>query len=254
MRPRYFGNCSLLRILAAGTTLAILLLLAPAHEMHGQDKVYVVSYRQGSHFHSQVKAHVQHIYDIAGIPVRFVGLPHKRSLYAANSGEVDAEAGRVPSVEKRYPNLLRVDAKVMDLTGHAYVRSDSDIAGFSPALLDNLKVGIVAGVQWATNMAGRSLITEVSNYENLFRLLEYDRVDIILSTTPSAEVVLSGLGDRASAYRRLEPAASATPIYHYVNKKNAAIIPALTRAAKLYAGQRAASTSVPTAPPGGGSQ
>lgn len=220
--------------------LAVLAGLVWPHQGHSEDKTYVISYHQGAFFHERIMRQVRRIYEIAGIPVRFEGMPHKRSLRAADSGEVDGEAGRIPAIEKVYPNLVRVNVKLTELTGHAYVIADSNIRSFSPSLLDGHRVGIVGGVQWATNLTRYSLVTEVADYESLFKLLEYDRVDLILATTPSADVILNQRGKDARIFRRLEPLAYAAPFYHYVHKKNAAVIPALERAARIYLEQQQA--------------
>lgn len=199
---------------------------------HAEEVSFAVSYSPGTQFHRLVQQRVKAIYKRAGIPVTFVQLPHKRSLHSANTGTVDAEAGRVPSVEARYPNLRRVNVKIMDLAGVAYVLKGSPIKTYTPTLLKEKKIGIVLGVQWATKRTTDIPVTAVSDYDHLFRILRTNRVDLVLATQASAEAVLKTMGDQRSLYRRLEPAIFSAPIYHYVNVKNSRLIPKLTKAAQ----------------------
>lgn len=209
--------------------LVVLCLLLQPSPGRAQERVYVLSYSPGTLFHSLVRDRVKVVYERAGIPVMFVPLPHKRSISDANDGLVDGEVGRVTSVEKNAPNLRRVDVKLMDLVGAAYVRRSNDLE-YSDILLDVSEVGIVRGVQWAQKvMQGRD-VTAVNDYQTLFDMLAINRIDLALATTASADSVLDKKLARHQGIRMLQPPLFSAPIYHYVNKKNADLIPRLEKA------------------------
>jgi len=215
------------------TSFILVLLLTTITHAASSGPMYTVSYSPGTTFHALVRDRVKVIYERAGIPVEFVALPHKRSLYSADTGVVDAEAGRIPRVESVYENLIRVDCKVMDLAGAAYVLGSSDFKEYSEDQLGSLRVGVVHGVQWCqkkVNEWGLKKVTPVKDYQTLFDMLKVNRVDIVLATTGSAESVFRTFDGKYDDVERLSPLIFRAPIYHYVNKRNVEIIPALEKA------------------------
>lgn len=207
----------------------ILVLTFVSTHADAAERVYTVSYAPGTVFHSLVRDRVKVLYDRAGIPVRFVPLPHRRSIDDANTGLVDGEAGRVPSVEKANKNLVRVNVKLMGLVGAAYTkRSDSTM--YTEDLLNQSKVGIVLGVQWAEKLMKNKQPTKVKDYKTLFDMLHEGRVKVAIATTASADSVQQNHDGNDPAIVRLEPAIFSAPIYHYVNKKNEHLVPRLEKA------------------------
>ncbi len=193
------------------------------------ERTYVLSYSPGTLFHQLVKDRTELAYERAGLKAEFISLPHNRSLLSANDGTVDGDVGRVPSVEENYPNLLRVNVKLMDLSGAVYT-NHKDINLYNDDLLKKYRVGYVLGVRWTEKKMAGLKATTAHDYPALFEMLLQDRVDIILATEDSASEVINNLGERASNIRKIQPFVFKAPIYHYVHKKNAAIIPQLEKA------------------------
>lgn len=193
------------------------------------DKTYHLSYSPGTLFHQLVRDRVKVVYERAGLKAEFVSLPHNRSLLSANAGTVDGDVGRVPSVEEDYPDLRRVNVKLMELNGAVYtLRKDIDF--YTDDLLTKYRVGYVLGVNWIEDKMKVQNATTARDYPALFEMLLQGRVDIVLVTEASADAVLRELGDRAANIRKLQPFVFSAPIYHYVNKNNEAIIPRLEKA------------------------
>lgn len=194
------------------------------------EKTYVLSYSSGSKFHSLVRDRTKAVYERAGLNVKCIPLPHNRSLLSADDGRVDGDVGRVPSVEEKYPNIVRVNAKLMELSGAVYTINPA-ITSYDESLLEKYRVGYVLGVRWQQKkMEGLQAVT-VADYEALFEMLLQGRVDLVLASVVSADEILDRLGERAKRVRKLQPFVFNAPIYHYVNKKNADIIPLLEQAA-----------------------
>lgn len=215
----------LILLLAAGV-----LIMWSSTDSLAQKQTITVSYSSGTAFHALVRDRVKLVYERAGIPVEFVPLPHNRSLTSANAGTVAGDAGRVPSVEGKYPNLRRVEGKILDLSGAAYTLRQSPIQSYSDALLDDYRVGIVLGVQWAGKKIGNRMCTKVKDYASLFELLSVERVDLVLATKASAQTILAKMPEGDTLFRELEPVIFTAPIYHYVNYKYDYLIPALEQA------------------------
>ncbi|MEN8256910.1 MAG: transporter substrate-binding domain-containing protein [Thermodesulfobacteriota bacterium] len=193
------------------------------------EKNFILSYSPTGLFHKLVRDRIKVVYERAGLEAEFIPLPHNRSLLSAHDGAVDGDVGRVPSVEEKYPNLRRVNVKLMDLNGGVYT-TRKDIKAYNGDLLTNKKVGYVLGVRWVQKRMKGLEATKARDYPALFEMLIQGRIDIALATEASADAVMRELGDRAANIRKLQPFVFTAPIYHYVNKKNEAIIPRLEKA------------------------
>ncbi|WP_338669218.1 transporter substrate-binding domain-containing protein [Pseudodesulfovibrio methanolicus] len=191
---------------------------------------YRIGYVPGAMISLESKNRLEMAYARAGIPVEFLPLPQKRSLYLAVEGAIDGDAGRIYGLEKRYPSLVRVDVKLLDFNGAAYVVKGQEIGRFRDALLDVMKVGALRGVVWAEKIMKGRPMESVKTYEALFAMLLEGRIDIALSSRLSAEEIFSHDPRRYGRIRRLEPLVFRTSFYHYLNTKNADIVPRLEEA------------------------
>lgn len=192
------------------------------------DTVYKIGYSPGTLFHSIVRDRVRVVYEHANIPVEFIPLPHKRSIADANSGILDGEAGRVSSVEKGNKNLVRVNVKLIDVVGAAYARKGYEVR-YTPELLEFPNVGYVLGVQWAERLMKGKPAYKVRDYKTLFTMLVEGRISIALATTASANSVLAAPEFQGNSIIRLDPVIFREPIYHYVNVRNAHLVPILEK-------------------------
>lgn len=206
----------------------LVLMLAWCPGIHAEPRLYTLSYSPGTLFHQLVRDRAKAMYEQAGIKAEFIPLPHNRSLISANEGNVDGDVGRVPSVEEKYPNLVRVNVKLMDLKGAVYTTRE-DLITYREEMLKTLKVGYVLGVRWTQKRMEGLDAVKVRDYPSLFEMLLEKRVDIVLATEASATSAIKTLGKRANTVRELQPFIFTAPIYHYVNLKNKEIVPLLEK-------------------------
>ena len=216
----------LLPALFAATLLLCLCMETPCPAQ----QFYRVSYSPGAAIHALARERVKAVYERAGLSVEFVPMPHKRSLHSASEGLVDGEVGRIAGMEKRYPGLRRVNVKLIDMVGAAYVREESDITRYRQELLGTVRVGTIFGVQWSLNELNGRPAELVSDYDKLLGMLVEKRVDLALGSTLSVEAALKGNRSRNKRIRRLNPLVFCQPLYHYVHEKNEHLIPLLEKA------------------------
>ncbi|MGE4421843.1 MAG: substrate-binding periplasmic protein [Pseudodesulfovibrio sp.] len=221
--PPRFGAVGFLLLFAA---CAVLSWAAPGRAR----EPYRIGYAPDALIHVESMKRLAVVYARAGLPVEFVPLPQKRSLVQAVDGVIDGDAGRILGLEKRYPGLIRVDVRLTNIYGAAYVVGGQEIGPFRDGLLGVMKVGAVSGVVWAEKvMKGRPL-EHVKTYEALFAMLMEGRIDIALGSRISAEKVLRDNARRYGRIRQLEPLVFQAPFYHYLNRKDADIVPKLEKA------------------------
>lgn len=191
---------------------------------------YRIGYVPNAQISLESKNRLEVVYARAGLPVEFVPLPQKRSLQMAAEGLLDGDAGRIYGLEKDYPTMVRVGGKLLDFNGAAYALKGRDIGEYRDSLLDGMKVGALWGVVWVERvMKGRSL-EQLKTYESLFAMLLDGRIDIALSSRRSAEAIFDKDPPFYANIRRLEPFVFQTPFYHYLNEKNADVVPLIEKA------------------------
>lgn len=191
---------------------------------------YRIGYAPDARIHVEARDRLEAVYGRAGLPVEFVPLPQKRSLLLAADGAIDGDVGRIPGLEAEYPSLIRVDVKLLDLTGAAYVVRGQQLGDYRAELLDTLRVGAVRGVVWAEKIMGQRRLEQVNNYKTLFGMLLEGRIDVALASRASAEELLGCDRARYARVRMMDPAVYRVPFYHYVNERNADIVPRLEKA------------------------
>ncbi|MEZ7195871.1 substrate-binding periplasmic protein [Pseudodesulfovibrio karagichevae] len=191
---------------------------------------YRIGYTPDAEIHVESMKRLAVAYERAGLPVEFVPLPQKRSLVQAVDGVIDGDVGRIPGLEKTFPSLVRVDVKLLDLNGAAYVVRERRFGEYRPELLATLRVGAVRGVLWAEKAMHGHRLDLVNNYKTLFEMLLEGRLDLALASRLSAEYFIYGNRARYARIRRLDPLVYSEPFYHYINIKNADIVPKLEKA------------------------
>ena len=99
------------------------------------------------------------------------------------------------------------------------IRSKQDLRGH--------RVGIVRGIQWATEMSeGLSPMIASSAYD-LFKLLAQRQIDIALEAELTGHAVLASFSGKGIV--KVEKPLIEIPVYHYVHKKNRHLVEPLHR-------------------------
>ena len=163
-----------------------------------------------------------------GVELKLVRLPAERGLRNADAGIEDGEVVRVGGLEKEYPNLLRVPEKIIDMDFVAFARGPAiQIDGWKA--LRPYRVGIIKGWKiYEDNLRGIVEPTAVDNAEQLFNLLERDRVDVVLYSRWMGTALV-----RARQLRDVEalmPPLASVAMYTYLHKKHSALVPKLAAA------------------------
>ncbi|WP_158947220.1 substrate-binding periplasmic protein [Pseudodesulfovibrio cashew] len=160
-------------------------------------------------------------YGELGYSVVIRRVPAERALVMANAGLVDGEAARVPVIELRNPDLIKVPTPLYVNRVAAFTRGkDIDLeAGWDS--LRQYRIGCLLGYKYINKQTQGMERVMVPSYEQLFALLRKGRVDIVVAEYLDAMSNILKEDD----FQVLQPFLAENPMYHYLNKKNAALVP-----------------------------
>jgi polar amino acid transport system substrate-binding protein len=162
-----------------------------------------------------------------GVELRLVKLPAERALLLANDGLRDGDLTRIAGLEEQYPNLVRVPEKLIDWDFAAFSKDASIPANFEA--IRRHSVGLIKGWKiYERNTAGAVHVTTVDDPEQLFRLLDRDRIEVALYARLMGLALIQKQG--LKNIRPLEPSLASRAMYVYLNKRHAELVPKLAEA------------------------
>lgn len=164
----------------------------------------------------------------AGLKISLVRVSPERALLNANAGIEDGVSARIAGLEKNYPNLMRVPEKVLDFPFVAFART-SKLSSANWDSLSKVVVGHIHGWKiFEQNLKPGTSTTIVDTAEQLFAMLEKDRIDVALYERWLGLALMKKMG--IADIRVIEPALVEREMFVYLNKRHADKIPALTTA------------------------
>ncbi|EPJ53500.1 MAG: hypothetical protein OFPI_10710 [Osedax symbiont Rs2] len=163
-----------------------------------------------------------------GIQFHAVYHPSLRSLMLANSGKFDGELHRIYDFHKiskgKYPNLIRVESKLLSVWLSVFSASDISISGWDS--LKGYRVAYYRGrkdVEIILNkVLAPDLINRVNTDEQAFSMLAAGRVDLVISESVQGTTLVESHHKYTDV---LEVAkVSESKIYAYMHIKHKKII------------------------------
>lgn len=164
----------------------------------------------------------------AGLRLKLVKLPAERGLINANAGIDDGDLSRIAGLEKNYPNLVRVPEKLMDWHFVAFTRQAKPTEA-SWAALETLSVGHIRGWKiYEKNLRPNSPITTADTPEQLFAMLDKNRIDVALYERWLGNALTKHM--RIQGVRVAEPPLAVREMFLYLNRRHADKISAIATA------------------------
>ena len=155
-------------------------------------------------------------------------LPTQRALVQSSQGIIDGELVRIEKVGDLYPTLVRVPTSY----GFFESRAFSRVQGIQSAVDENgwnalrdYRVGIVRGMKFAEEIDIKNWenVEVVTGTDQLFKMLDHDRIDVAISTKISGLVLIRDHNLKSA--QLLEPAIRRHDLFHYLHEKNKKYIP-----------------------------
>lgn len=174
---------------------------------------------------------VQEAYNNIGISTKFTKFPIHRSLIYSNDGKFDGESSRVKSILKKYRNLVIIPVPTIYMKGIAFTKTVKNFTPNGFKSLSKYNVVINLGAQFALNgTEGLPRVYKASHYESVFKMLDLERADVAVAPY----IVGVGLMRKLDLLHitPLQPPLIEIPMYHFLHKKNKALVPSIQRALK----------------------
>ena len=175
---------------------------------------------------------LQVAYGRMDIGISVVKYPGKRSLHEANLGNIDGEIQRVIGLEKHYPNLIRIPTPINYVEPYFFSKNRDITLGNCQAL-ESYTVGMVRGIiyQELCSEKARKVIV-VDDFNVLMKLVDTGRIDVAIAAKVNG---LSGLSrqNMKSVYLLSPPPLKPIELYHYLNNKNAHLVPQINEILKV---------------------
>lgn len=151
----------------------------------------------------------------------------ERSLRNADEGIDDGQALRVAGLQKIYPNLIQVPEPVI-MNDFVAISARHQFATPGWDALKPYSVSYIIGWKiFESNVPAATVQTPVREADQLFTLLARDRVDVVLYERWQGLAQAHAAGIKA---RVMDPALVSVPMYMYLHKKHAALVPRVAQA------------------------
>jgi polar amino acid transport system substrate-binding protein len=199
-------------------TLLLLLSCLPV----GADEAIVLSQRDDPLARIAAKI-ASEAYRRIGLNVSFEILPSERALQAADSGLTGGDLVRMAGIEKLYPNLVQVPEPMLNYDNVAFTTG----LGFKVDGWDSLrpfKLCILRGMKLAEQATEGMDRTVGNDVPQLIMMLRAGRCEVaVLANIVWPEIDRLKMGP----LRSLDPPISSVPLFLYVNKRYADMVPKL---------------------------
>ncbi|QJB55529.1 transporter substrate-binding domain-containing protein [Pseudodesulfovibrio sp. zrk46] len=170
---------------------------------------------------------ISEAYSRLGYDIVIDHFPAQRALVMANEGLVDGEAGRVAVIEEHNHNLIRVPTPIYINTVVAYGRKGAYDPKSGWKGLGTCKVGTVLGYKFIESKTRGVRRAQVTSYTQLFDMLMADRVDVVVAERLESLEAYKGCDH--SCMHMLSPPLAQKPMYHYLHKRHASLVPAVNK-------------------------
>ncbi len=186
----------------------------------------IVSNSEGGSLPNFIAQVMADAYSRVGATAVVKTFPAARSIEMANSGVTDAEALRGPGLERDFPNLIPVPEPVIMLEYHAYTVG-KPLEGEGWAALRGKRICVNLGEKLIEERT-RGFPREMARgTDAALKMLKAGRCDAVVANQfVWLTIERENLGTFCTSSAPLD----AFPLFHYVNRRHADLVPGLTAA------------------------
>ncbi|MDC8772514.1 substrate-binding periplasmic protein [Roseateles albus] len=177
------------------------------------------------------------VYANLGYELVVVPMPFARSVMAANNGDFDGEVARLPYIEESAKNLLRVPVavNVTEYVPYILQGTSTDLSSWDKINASGLSIGARRGAQLTESSVRQDRLRLVNSYDSLLAMLLLHRIDVAIAPKGQLEEYYLNVHESNKpdiSKIQVLPVFASMPVYHYLHKKNAALVPMVEREIK----------------------
>jgi polar amino acid transport system substrate-binding protein len=164
-------------------------------------------------------------YHRLGMQVAVHKLPGERSLRSANNGEMDGELYRKLGMEADYPNLIIVPVPLLTYEIVIFSHGTSFLVNGWDSLRP-YSIGYVKSIKIIEKNTLGMRVEVANSLRQAFLKMMLGRSDVVVANRASGLAALKELN--ITGVKVLTPPLASFPVFHYLNRKHAALVPKLT--------------------------
>jgi len=168
---------------------------------------------------------VTEAYRRLGLSLQVRHLPGERSLRSANSGDTDGELYRKLGMERDYPNLVIVPVALLTYEIVIFTQGTHFVVNGWESLRP-YTIGYVKSIKIVEQNTQGMRVEVASTLRQAFLKMTMGRSDVVVANKNSGLAVLKELN--LTDIKVLSPSLATFPVFHYLHKKHAALVPRLT--------------------------
>lgn len=168
-------------------------------------------------------------YSNIGMETKFIYGDFEESLTLSNSGLIDGEIARLKKLNEKYTELLLIPVAINYMDAVAFGK-DRSIYISKWEDLKNYDVGIVEGTKCIEDGTSCLITSVYKNFDELFKALDTHKVDIIVTPKISGRYII--YQKKYKDIHIISPSLEHVKMYHFLHKKNKALLPKITKALK----------------------
>jgi len=154
-------------------------------------------------------------------------LPAERALINANKGIDDGDLLRISGLQKKYPNLIQVPEKIMDMDVMLFTKNKPSFKVKGWDSIRSHSISIITGWKvFELNLGAKVDITKTDNIQQIFTMLKKNRADFAGHERWTGLAFLKD--NKITDITMLEPPLISTPLYTYLHKKHKKLVPQLS--------------------------
>lgn len=150
----------------------------------------------------------------------------ERVLVESNSGRLDGEVNRLPVIEKKYANLIRVPTPINIMETVVFTKNKTFVVNGWDSIRP-YSIVIRKGVKHLESNTMGMNVKKFTTNDQLFKVISNDRYDICVNPR------LNGLSEirkqKLASIKVLEPPLDIKPMYHYLHKKHKDLVPVINK-------------------------
>ena len=168
---------------------------------------------------------VTEAYRRMGMAIVVDKLPGERSLRSANTGDTDGELYRKLGMDRDYPNLVIVPVPLLTYEIVIFtLGTDFVVHGWES--LRPFTIGFVKSIKIVEQNTQGMHVEVAATLRQAFLKMTLGRSDVVVANRASGVAAIKELN--LQEVKMLSPPLATFPVFHYLNKKHADLVPKLT--------------------------